>query len=1095
MYLKSIMLKGFKSFPDRTQLTFGPGVSVIVGPNGSGKSNITDAVLWALGEQSALAVRGQTMQDVIFAGSEVARSRSSADVEIVIDNSDGHLNSEFSELAITRHIDRSGEGVYRLNGARCRLVDVMEVLSDSGLGKEMHSVISQGRVEGIIHSKPVDRTALIEEAAGLSKHRKRRRRAQLKLERTQDNLDRALDVEREARSRLRPLKRQAEAAELHARLERQGLELRGRITQESLRLVREELSAAESAAAQARRRRDELEAEQSAVAQRREQAERSLAQHGHDREQLSSRLYAARSAAERISIRLESVSATEGSISSRLERARRLLDQPSPEQEAGGGRLTELEGELEQLERERDSRLASELADVESERREAEAQSARLAGEGDARAAELEQAETAVGQARQRLREATDREQAAARAQAGLEVELERLIARQRLTGAGTGPSLADAIKVDDGYESAAAAALGGRLSAQLAEDLPNAARTVAGRGDQGGRALVMGGGAPRTAGKPPLPGARRLLDHLHADDGIRELLVRLLADAWVVERIEGLPDNFEGIAVTLDGTSYHGAMRQLRRMPAGGAQDALAARTRREEVEAELGRASAELERARSEHEQAGGQLASGEQQREQLEAELRELRRQREEQLERARRAAWLIEQRRELGSGPGDLRRRELAGQVEVERRLAETLARGQAEQAARRRRVEASAERDEALLPAAGRLVGALEQALAATRDRLSELEQALQADEAVGEQQAAELRRLAQSEYELQARLREASEALTQEEVRVAQIRDRESATSAELTGISQRLGGEIEDQGPLGEEERIEVEARLERLERRRERIGPVNPLAESEYKDAIEHVEELEGQRKDLEAALSELRGLIRETDRRIREAFEETFEIAARNFEEMVQHLFPGGRGKLRLVKPQRPRVVLGGAEAPEEEPVAEEGLGAAAEPGAGEGAAESVAETAEPKDETPGVEIEVTPAGKSTKRLSLLSGGEKSLVALGFLFAVFLARPCPFYILDEVEAALDDRNIDRFLDLVRRYSERSQFIVITHQRRTMEAADVLYGVSMSSDGISKVVSRRLGDGGSDEGEQASDDSAQEPAGESQERLTEAA
>ncbi len=1101
MYMKSIMLKGFKSFPDRTQLTFGPGVSVIVGPNGSGKSNITDAVLWALGEQSALAVRGQTMQDVIFAGSDAARSRSSADVEIVIDNSDGQLNSEFSELAITRHIDRSGEGVYRLNGARCRLVDVMEVLSDSGLGKEMHSVISQGRVEGIIHSKPVDRTALIEEAAGLSKHRKRRRRAQLKLERTQDNLDRALDVEREARSRLRPLKRQAEAAELHARLERQGLELRGRLTQESLRLVREELSAAESAATGARRRRDELEAEQSAVAHRREQTERNLAQHGHDREQLSSRLYAARSAAERISIRLESVRATEATIAGRLQRARRLLDQPR-EEEAGGGTLAELEAELAQLEIERDSRLASELADVEAERREAEAQGARLAGEGDARAAELEQAETAVAQARQRLREASDREQAAARVQAGLEVDLERLIARQRLTGAGTGPALADAIQVDDGYESAVAAALGGRLSAQLAEDLPGAARTVAGRGDQGGRALVMGGAVPRNSGRPPQPGAQRLLDHLHADDGIRELLVRLLADAWVVERIEGLPDDFEGIAVTLEGTAYHGALRQVRRLPAGGAQDALAARSRREEVEAELGRATAELERARSENEQATAQLASGEQQREQLEGELRELRRQREEQVERARRADWLIEQRRELGSGPADVRRRELAGQVEVERRLAETLARGQAEQAARRRRVEAAAERDEALLPTAGQLIRALEQALAATRGRLSQLEEELQADEAVGQQQAAELRRLAQSEYELQARLREASEALTQEEVRVAQIRDRESTTAAELTGISQLLGGEVEDQGPLAEEERIEVEARVERLERRRERIGPVNPLAENEYKEAVEHVDELEGQRKDLESALSELRGLIRETDRRIREAFEETFEIAARNFEEMVQHLFPGGRGKLRLVKPQRPRVVLGGAEAPDDEPVAEEGLGAAPEPGAGEATAESVADMADPKDDTPGVEIEVTPAGKSTKRLSLLSGGEKSLVALGFLFAVFLARPCPFYILDEVEAALDDRNIDRFLDLVRRYSERSQFIVITHQRRTMEAADVLYGVSMGSDGISKVVSRRLGDAGpgeseqqSDDSQQPSDDSPQEQPGESQERLTEAA
>ena len=218
-------------------------MSVVVGPNGSGKSNITDAVLWALGEQSPLAVRGQSMQDVIFAGGHGVKGRSAAEVEVVIDNSDRLLDSDFSEISISRRIDRSGEGVYLLNGARCRLVDVLEVLSDTGLGKEMHSVISQGRVESIIHSKPGDRTALIEEAAGLTKHRKRRHRAQLKLNRTQDNLDRALDVEREARSRLRPLKRQAEAAELHERLERQTLETRAVLLGDDLRAVRAELRA------------------------------------------------------------------------------------------------------------------------------------------------------------------------------------------------------------------------------------------------------------------------------------------------------------------------------------------------------------------------------------------------------------------------------------------------------------------------------------------------------------------------------------------------------------------------------------------------------------------------------------------------------------------------------------------------------------------------------------------------------------------------------------------------------------------------------------------------------------------------------------
>jgi chromosome segregation protein len=226
-------------------------------------------------------------------------------------------------------------------------------------------------------------------------------------------------------------------------------------------------------------------------------------------------------------------------------------------------------------------------------------------------------------------------------------------------------------------------------------------------------------------------------------------------------------------------------------------------------------------------------------------------------------------------------------------------------------------------------------------------------------------------------------------------------------------------------------------------------KLGPVNPLAEQEYEEAVAHVEELETQREDLESALGELEGLIRDTDRRIREAFDETYAAAAKNFEETVAHLFPGGRGRLRLVQPEGPRPVIGGAEEAE-----------------APDAAEATAEAEEAPDQSePGVEIEVTPAGKATKRLSLMSGGEKSLVALAFLFAVFLARPCPFYILDEVEAALDDANIDRFLQLVRRFSDRAQFIIVTHQKRTMDAADCLYGVSMAGNGVSKVVSRKLG------------------------------
>jgi len=287
VHLSSITIKGFKSFPERTRLEFAPGVSVIVGPNGCGKSNITDAVLWSMGEQSPLAVRGQSMQDMIFAGGDGESPRRHAEVEVVLASDDDFQEMSdassasrpgasgadeglgFSEISIRRRLDRNGDGEYRLNGARCRLVDVIEVLADANLGNEMHSVISQGRVEEIVHSRPRERRLLVEEAAGLGKHRKRRRRAQLKLERTQDNLDRALDVEREARSRLRPLKRQAQAADIHARLERESAELRGRLLASELHAHAAELSGAESAAAKARKSRQEVEAELGRVAKRR----------------------------------------------------------------------------------------------------------------------------------------------------------------------------------------------------------------------------------------------------------------------------------------------------------------------------------------------------------------------------------------------------------------------------------------------------------------------------------------------------------------------------------------------------------------------------------------------------------------------------------------------------------------------------------------------------------------------------------------------------------------------------------------------------------------------------------------------------------
>jgi chromosome segregation protein len=300
--------------------------------------------------------------------------------------------------------------------------------------------------------------------------------------------------------------------------------------------------------------------------------------------------------------------------------------------------------------------------------------------------------------------------------------------------------------------------------------------------------------------------------------------------------------------------------------------------------------------------------------------------------------------------------------------------------------------------------------------------------------------------------------------VTSAEVAAQRLRDQAAEAAEELAVLAGRLemGAPAADAEavsetaePLEEERRQALRARLERLRRRREQIGPVNPLAQEEYAEALAHVEELEGRRNDLETALRELRAVIRETDRQISETFDATFRAAAKNFEELVGDVFPGGAGRLRLVcEEHTPRPVLGGQPLPDD----------AEAQAAAEQAAEEEADGEEEQEELLGVEIEITPAGKSPKRLSLLSGGEKSMTALAFLFAVFLARPCPFYVLDEVEAALDDVNLDRFLTLLRRYADRAQFIVITHQKRTMEAADCLYGVSMADDGVSRVLSRKL-------------------------------
>ena len=521
----------------------------------------------------------------------------------------------------------------------------------------------------------------------------------------------------------------------------------------------------------------------------------------------------------------------------------------------------------------------------------------------------------------------------------------------------------------------------------------------------------------------------------------------RLLAGVWVVDSLDALPETFSGIAVTQAGRLFDARTGELSQAPVGGAERLLEEMARRDKLVAASEEAVRGETEARAALERHAASVAEADSARESAESALRAALREAAEAEEIVSRSEWVIARRRETpDDGPEAVRRAELLGDLRAEQRLAERIEREREERARSLAALQTGAERDLALAADADRAADALESACASVAARRDTLGQELEAGAAAGDETAAALKSCAHEEAELQGRLKGASEAVTAAEVSAQQVRDSAADAERDLNELAGRLGLEpVPAADALPDEERESLLARVERLMRRREQLGPVNPLAKQEYDEAVAHVEELETQRGDLETALAELEGLIKETDRRIREAFEQTFEAAAKNFEDVVQHLFPGGRGQLRLVQEEMgPRPVVGGEPLPD---------GEAPEP---EGEDEDQAEA--------GVEIEVTPPGKSTKRLSLLSGGEKSLVALAFMFAVFLARPCPFYILDEVEAALDDINIDRFLQLVKRYSDRAQFIVVTHQKRTMDAADTLYGVSMGGDGISRVVSRKL-------------------------------
>jgi chromosome segregation protein len=831
VHLRAVKLRGFKSFPDPVEIRLEPGVGVIVGPNGSGKSNVSDAIRWAAGSLSPTELRAEKPDDVLFAGGGSRGSSDFCEVELLFDNADGGLPVDFAELSVARRLHRGGEGQYLVNRAAVRRLDLVELLADLGLGQGMHSIISQGKVEAILASKPAERRALIEEAAGLGRFKARRHRAELKLARVAIEVERARDVEAEVRKRLRPLALQATAAERAQKLAVEVARLLARIAQLDLAGLEGRLAELETRRNRAGAARRGVEERLEALLAERGSAEEELADAAGAREQALQALYRLRSAAERLDLRRESAEARVLRLRDQLARPRRVLDESvRAERAALGDQIRLLEDRLRTLDRA--------LAEREGLPPAARA----LAEDGERIAFSL--------------------------------------------------------LEVEPGRERAVAAALGRAASAVVRDDAAGALALLERARDAGLGSLVV------LVGRDP---------------------AQLVARMPVVAKEELLASPVP--AVTPEGFGYDPERGEL----------------------------------------WFAGETA---------EAMLLEL-----------------------------QARRRSLASELDELRARLDTPIPEAAYSLERNPFAEQSLQLAERLVRALGVSVAHFEAPLRANVD----------AGAARSGELGAELRRLGAAEVELRQELAAASEAVSAVEVESARV-------DAEADEARRRLEQANADE-PAEGDDREQLVATVDRLERRRETLGQVNPLAHEEYEAEKERLEELVSQRTDLEASLAELEKLRNELTETVERRFTETFDAVQRHFADVTATVFPGGEGRLTLTEPEE-----------------------------------------DEDDVEPGVEVELRPAGKRVQRLSLLSGGEKALGAIAFLFALFLARPCPFYLLDEVEAALDDTNIGRFVDLLRRYSDRAQFVVITHQKRTMEAADILYGVTMGGEGVSQIVSRRL-------------------------------
>ncbi|PWK67230.1 chromosome segregation protein [Streptomyces sp. CG 926] len=1251
MHLKSLTLRGFKSFASATTLRFEPGITCVVGPNGSGKSNVVDALSWVMGEQGAKSLRGGKMEDVIFAGTTGRPPLGRAEVSLTIDNSDGALPIDYAEVTITRIMFRGGSSEYQINGDTCRLLDIQELLSDSGIGREMHVIVGQGRLDGVLHADPMGRRAFIEEAAGVLKHRKRKEKALRKLDAMQANLARVQDLGDELRRQLKPLGRQAAVARRAAVIQADLRDARLRLLADDLVLLRRALDAEIADEAALKERKEAAEAQLAGAVRREaelEEAVRELAprlqraqQTWYELSQLAERVRGTASLAD---ARIKSASAPpeeerrgrdpeemereatrireqEAELTAALEAASRALEDTAEHRAELERELAEEERRLRDAaraiadRREGLARLTGRLGAARSRAGAAQAEIDRLVAARDAagsRAAAaqeeyealaeevggledpsadtdhesardaLARAEAQLSAAREELSEAERSRAAVSARRDALALGLRRkdgtgalLAARERLAGL-LGPA-AQRLSVTPGYEVAVAAALGsaadalavasagaaadairhlreadaGRatlLIAPAAPALPGQASAGPADGAPGAASgATPGGGAfphpapsrdgnlpapapqptasvgtsvptptptptptpapapqPVVAGGPtgaPVPAA----ELVGGDAEVRRAVEWVLRDHVVVATLDAaealVAERPDAVAVTLDGDVLgahlaHGgsagapslievqaavdeAAAELDRLGVRCAElteartaaqnhrqdtaalvDELAERRRAAEaaragVAQQLGRLAGQAKGAAGEAERSAAAAARAQDALEQALAEVEEC----------AERLATAEEM--PMDEEPDGSRRDRLAAdganarQTEMEARLqlrtleervkglagrADSLDRG----ARAEREARARAERRRARLRHEAEVARAVADG---SRQLLAHVEVSLgRADEErVTAERAKGLRERDLGEArnrgrELKGELDKLTDSVHRGEVLGAEQRLRIEALEARsLEEFGMPAAGLVAEYGPdqpvppsppadgevLAEDPqdprnrpgpfvRAQQEKRLKVAERAYQQLGKVNPLALEEFAALEERHRFLSEQLEDLRKTRADLLQVVKEVDQRVEQVFTEAYRDTAREFEGVFSRLFPGGEGRLILTDPDN---ML-----------------------------------------TTGIDVEARPPGKKVKRLSLLSGGERSLTAVAMLVSIFKARPSPFYVMDEVEAALDDTNLQRLIRIMEELQESSQLIVITHQKRTMEVADALYGVSMQGDGVSKVISQRL-------------------------------